>query len=320
MEKVLITGGAGFIGSHLVDSLMVRGDEVCVFDNLSTGSVENVRHWLDSPNFTLIRGDLLNPIDLEKMKIERYSLIFHFAANPEVKIGSTEPNIHFQQNIVATHNLLELVRKKGTQPTIVFASTSTAYGEASRIPTSEDYAPLKPISTYGASKLACEALITAYAYTYGFKAVIYRLANIVGPRSRHGVIYDFIQKLKKNPEELEILGDGSQTKSYLHIRDCVDAILLGLENSAEQVEIFNVGSEDQVDVKTIAQIVIEEMRLKNVKLVFTGGVEGGRGWKGDVKNMLLDITRLKRLGWKPRLNSKQAVREAVKSLINETPL
>jgi UDP-glucose 4-epimerase len=175
MEKVLITGGAGFIGSHLVDSLMVRGDEVCVFDNLSTGSVENVRHWLDSPNFTLIRGDLLNPIDLKKLKIDRYNLIFHFAANPEVKISSTEPNIHFQQNVVATHNLLELVRKTDTQPTIVFASTSTVYGEALRIPTPEDYAPLKPISTYGATKLACEALITAYAYTYGFKAVIYAL-------------------------------------------------------------------------------------------------------------------------------------------------
>ena len=122
MESVLITGGAGFIGSHLVDALMARGEEVCVFDNLSTGSIENVRHWLGNPNFTIIRGDLLNLIDLEKLKIDRYSLIFHFAANPEVKIGSTEPNIHFQQNIVATHNLLELVRKTGTQPTIVFAS------------------------------------------------------------------------------------------------------------------------------------------------------------------------------------------------------
>jgi UDP-glucose 4-epimerase len=320
MVSVLITGGAGFIGSHLVDALMVRGEEVCVFDNLSTGSIENVRHWLGNPNFTLIKGDLLNTTDLEKLEIKRYSLIFHFAANPEVKIGSTDPNIHFQQNIVATYNLLELIRKADAKPMLIFASTSTVYGEASEIPTPEDYAPLMPISTYGSSKLACEALITAYAYTYGFKAVIYRLANIVGPRSRHGVIYDFVQKLKRNPEELEILGDGSQTKSYLHIKDCVDAILLGLENSAEQVEIFNVSSEDQVDVRTIAQIVIDEMRLKNVKLVFTGGVEGGRGWKRDVKNMLLDITRLKRLGWKPRLNSKQAVREAVKSLINETSL
>jgi UDP-glucose 4-epimerase len=318
MERVLVTGGAGFIGSHLVDALMVRGEEVCVFDNLSTGSIENVRYWLGSPNFTFIKGDLLNTMDLEKLEVKRYSFIFHFAANPEVKIGSTEPGIHFQQNILATYNLLELIRKADAKPTLIFASTSTVYGEASRIPTPEDYAPLKPISTYGASKLACEALITAYAYTYGFKAVIYRLANIVGPRSRHGVIYDFIEKLKRNPGELEILGDGTQTKSYLHVGDCIDAILLGLEKSTEQVEIFNVGSEDQVDVKTIAQIVIDEMKLKNVKLIFTGGVEGGRGWKGDVKNMLLDITKLKTLGWRPKLNSKQAVREAAKSLLTTT--
>ena len=315
MRKVLVTGGAGFIGSHLVDALMVQGDEVCVFDNLSTGSLENVGRWINSPHFTFVKGNLLNTTDLEKLWIKRYSLIFHFAANPEVKIGSTDPDIHFQQNIVATYNLLELIRKADVKPMLIFASTSTVYGEASKIPTPEDYAPLKPISTYGASKLACEALITAYAYTYDFKAVIYRLANIIGPRSRHGVIYDFVQKLKRNPEELEILGDGTQTKSYLHIKDCIDAILLGLENSAEQVEIFNIGSEDQVDVRTIAQIVIEEMRLKNVKLVFTGGVDGGRGWKGDVKNMLLDISKLKALGWKPKHNSRQAVREAARSII-----
>jgi len=317
MGKVLVTGGAGFIGSHLVDALMVRGEEVCVFDNLSIGSLENVRRWLGSPNFAVIKGDLLSPVDLEKLEIERYSVIFHLAANPEVKIGSTRPNVHFKQNIVATHSLLELVRKAVSRLTLVFASTSTVYGEASKIPTPEDYAPLKPISTYGASKLACEALITAYAYTYGFNAVIYRLANIVGPRSRHGVIHDFVQKLKKNPRELEILGDGTQTKSYLHVSDCVETMLLGLEKSSGQVEIFNVGSEDQVGVKTIAQIVIEEMGLKNVKLTFTGGVDGGRGWKGDVKNMLLDISKLKALGWKPKLDSKQAVREAAKSLIKE---
>jgi UDP-glucose 4-epimerase len=315
MVSVLITCGAGFIGSHLVDALMVRGEEVCVFDNLSTGSIENVRHWLGNPNFTLIKGDLLNTTDLEKLEIKRYSLIFHFAANPEVKIGSTDPNIHFQQNIVATYNLLELIRKADAKPMLIFASTSTVYGEASEIPTPEDYAPLMPISTYGASKLACEALITAYAYTYGFKAIIYRLANIVGPRSRHGVIFDFVEKLRRSPEQLEILGDGTQTKSYLHVKDCIDAILLGLDKSSAQVEIFNVGSEDQVDVKTVAQIVIEEMGLEGVKLVFTGGVDGGRGWKGDVKNMLLDITKLKTLGWKPRLNSRQAVREAAKSLL-----
>jgi UDP-glucose 4-epimerase len=318
MVEVLVTGGAGFIGSHLVDALMARGWEICVFDNLSTGSLENIKQWLDSPDFTFIKGDLLSPIDLEKLKIERYSIIFHLAANPEVKIGSTDPNIHFQQNIVATHNLLELMRKAEMQPTLVFASTSTVYGEASKIPTPEDYAPLKPISTYGASKLACEALITAYAYTYGFRAIIYRLANIVRPRSRHGVIFDFVEKLRRSPGQLEILGDGTQTKSYLHVKDCIDAILLGLDKSREQVEIFNVGSEDQADVKTVAQIVIEEMGLEGVKLVFTGGVDGGRGWKGDVKNMLLDISKLKALGWKPKLNSKQAVRKAARSIIRDT--
>jgi len=313
MGKILITGGAGFIGSHLVDVLLNRGEEVCVIDNLSTGSIKNIEHWLNNPNFTFIKCDLLKPC--KRVKVKEFGLIFHFAANPEVRIGSTDPNIHFQQNVVATYNLLELLRRAESRPTLVFASTSTVYGEASKIPTPEDYAPLKPISTYGASKLACEALITAYAYTYNFRAVIYRLANIVGPRSKHGVIYDFVQKLRRNPEMLEILGDGTQTKSYLHVNDCIDAILLGLERSSEQIEIFNVGSDDQVDVKTIAQIIIEEMGLKDVKLTFTGGVDGGRGWKGDVKNMLLDTTKLKTLGWRPKLNSKQAVREAAKSLI-----
>ena len=313
MGKILITGGAGFIGSHLVDVLLNRGEEVCVIDNLSTGSIKNIEHWLNNPNFTFIKCDLLKPC--KRVKVKEFGLIFHFAANPEVRIGSTDPNIHFQQNVVATYNLLELLRRAESRPTLVFASTSTVYGEASKIPTPEDYAPLKPISTYGASKLACEALITAYAYTYNFRAVIYRLANIVGPRSKHGVIYDFVQKLRRNPEMLEILGDGTQTKSYLHVNDCIDAILLGLERASEQIEIFNVGSDDQVDVKTIAQIIIEEMGLKDVKLTFTGGVDGGRGWKGDVKNMLLDTTKLKTLGWRPKLNSKQAVREAAKSLI-----
>jgi len=317
MRSVLVTGGAGFIGSHLVDALMVRGDYVCVFDNLSTGSMENVEHWLDHPNFTFIKGDLLSQSDLKKLEVDDYNVIFHLAANPEVRIGSIEPSIHFQQNVVATYNLLERVRMAGGSPILVFTSTSTVYGEALKIPTPEDYAPLKPISTYGASKLACEALISAYAYTYGFKAVILRLANIVGSRSRHGVIHDFIQKLRKKPNELEILGDGTQTKSYLYVSDCVEAILLATENPEKRVEVYNVGSEDQINVKTIAEIVIEEMGLKNVKLKLTGGVDGGRGWKGDVKNMLLHISKIKSLGWKPKLNSKQAVRKTVREIVTK---
>jgi UDP-glucose 4-epimerase len=312
--RVLVTGGAGFIGSHLVDMLMARGEEVCVIDNLSTGSLENIKQWLESPRFTFIKGDLLDISDLGD-----YDIIFHLAANPEVRVSSESPEVHFQQNVVATYNLLEKVRGSKTD-VVVFASTSTVYGEASKIPTPEDYAPLKPISVYGASKLACEALISAYAHTYNFRAVIFRLANIVGSRSRHGVIVDFIRKLRRNTEELEVLGDGNQRKSYLHVSDCVQAMLLGLEKAQSRVEVYNIGSEDQVDVRTIARVVVEEMGLKDVRLKFTGGVDGGRGWKGDVKNMLLDITKLRSLGWRPRLNSLDAVRRATKELLADDAL
>jgi len=274
IEKVLVTGGAGFIGSHLVDALMTEGVKVCVFDNLTSGTLRNIKPWLNNPNFTFIKGDLLNPSDLEKLTNNHYELVFHLAANPEVRVGSTNPNIHFQQNLTATHNLLENLRKTRTTSTLIFTSTSTVYGEPTKIPTPENYSPLTPIS-----------------------------------------IYDFIQKLRNNSKELEILGDGTQTKSYLYITDCIEAMLLGLEKAKNQIEIYNVGSEDQTNVKTIAQIIIEEMKLKNVKLTYTGGVDGGRGWKGDVKNMLLDISKVKSLGWEPKLNSRQAIRNTVRTFI-----
>jgi len=313
-HRVLITGGAGFIGSHLVDELMACGANISVLDNLSSGKLENIKRWLDHNKFKFIHGNLLNATDLTKA-LEGCKIVYHLAANPEVKVSSISPNIHFQQNVVATYKLLEAVRKIGSIKAFAFSSSSTVYGDAVKIPTPEEYAPLEPISVYGASKLACEALITAYAHTYGFKAVIYRLANIVGPRSRHGVIYDFVQKLNKNPNELEILGDGTQSKSYLYISDCIRAMTLGLEKSRNQVEVYNVGSEDRIDVKSIAQIVIEEMGLEKVRLTFSGGVNGGRGWIGDVKNMLLDTSKIKSLGWNPELNSQQAIRKTAKHMI-----
>jgi len=177
-ERALVTGGVGFIGSHLVDALITREAKVSVFDNLTAGTLQNVKPWLNNPNFTFIKGDLLNPADLTNIGKNSFETVFHLAANPEVGVGSTNPNIHFQQNLVATQNLLEHIRKSQSNPKIIFASTSTVYGEPAKIPTAEDYAPLKPISTYGASKLACEALISAYAYTYNFKAIIIRLANM----------------------------------------------------------------------------------------------------------------------------------------------
>jgi len=315
-SSALVTGGAGFIGSHLVDALMERNVRVTVLDNLSGGRLSNISIWLKNPRFKFIMGDMLNPEDLKKA-LENCEIVFHLAANPNVKIGAFNTRIDYEQNILATYNLLEALRENDECKNIVFTSTSTVYGEAEKMPTPEDYGPLKPISLYGASKLACEALISGYSHLFGFKSVICRLANIVGSRSGHGVIYDFINKLRNNPKTLEVLGDGTQRKSYLYVKDCVEAMILAAEKSSSQVEIYNIGSEDSVNVAAIAKIVIEEMGLKDVEIRYTGGVDGGRGWKGDVKVMLLDISKIKSLGWKPKLNSAEAVRQAAKDIISD---
>ncbi len=307
--KVIVTGGAGFIGSHLVDRLVSIGLNVKVLDNLSVGSIENLRQSIDKVEF--IKGDVTNLDDLVDA-LRRVNVVFHLAANPEVRIG--DPNIHFKQNILGTYNVLEAMRINNVSH-LIFTSSSTVYGDATVIPTPESYGPLKPISLYGAAKLAAESLISAYSYTFGFKSIIYRLANIVGPRSRHGVIYDFVNKLRKNCCELEILGDGTQSKSYLWINDCIDGILTGLSDVKGFLEIYNLGSIDRVDVVTVARIIVEEMGLENVTFRYTGGVNGGRGWIGDVKYMLLDTSKLKAKGWKPRYSSIEAVRLAVRALI-----
>ncbi|MBS7657056.1 MAG: NAD-dependent epimerase/dehydratase family protein [Candidatus Bathyarchaeia archaeon] len=314
--KVLVTGGAGFIGSHLVDALMRQNSAVRVLDNLSSGNLKNINQWLNNRNFEFQKGDLLNQENCENA-VENCEVIFHLAANPEVRLSSTAPNVHFDQNVVATFNLLEAVRRFGKANFFIFTSSSTVYGDVTQIPTPEDYAPLEPISVYGASKLASEALVMAYANTYGFNAVIYRFANIVGPRSKHGVIYDFIKKLRYNPYELEILGDGTQAKSYLYVDDCIDAMLFSYAKAKRFVEVFNLGSEDRINVTTIASIVTEEMGLRKVQFRFTGGIDGGRGWKGDVKHMLLAIEKLKSIGWKPKLNSAEAVRKTVKEMLKD---
>ncbi len=313
---MLITGGAGFVGSHLVDSLMRKGGKVRLLDNLSTGSVDNVAHWIGHQNFTLIEGDCLNRKDIRKA-MESCGLVFHLAANPEVRVGAVDTKIDFEQNIVATYNILEEMRESENTKTIIFTSTSTVYGDAKILPTPEEYGPLEPISLYGASKLACEGLISAYCHMFDMRGVIYRFANIVGSRSQHGVIWDFIHKLLENPLELEILGDGTQNKSYLMVDGCVDALLFGLEHASKRVEIYNIGSEDQIGVKEIARIVTGKMGLKEVGFRYTGGIRGGRGWIGDVKTMFLDISRIKKLGWKPKHNSAESVRLATSQVLRE---
>jgi UDP-glucose 4-epimerase len=315
--KALVTGGAGFIGSHLCEFLMRHGWDVTVLDNFSSGSIKNLRHLLDedSPKFQLVRGDCTIPRHVKK-SLKDTDVVFHFAANPEVRTEMCDPVTCFRQNIYATHILLECIKNCHYISSVVFASSSTVYGDASVIPTPEYYSPLEPISVYGASKLASEALIMAYAHTYDKKAVILRVANVVGSKSERGVICDFIKKLRQNPSRLEILGDGSQTKSFLLVDDFVMATLKAYETAKTRVEVFNVGSKDQIMVKDIAELVVDEMGLTDVGFNYANAVEEGRGWKGDVKNMLLDITRLEARGWKPVYKSEEALRLAAKWYLN----
>jgi len=305
MPKILITGGAGFIGSHLVDGLTEK-NKLTVLDNLSSGRLEFIQQHLENPNFDFHKTDLLKD-DIDKY-FKDVDEVWHLAANPNVRISDV--NVHLEQ-IIVTKNVLEAMKKNNIKK-ITFTSTSTVYGEAidkNKKPTPEDY-PTFPISLYGASKLSCEALICSYCHTFDFQAWIFRLANIIGPRSTHGVIYDFINKLKNNPNELEILGDGNQTKSYLFIDDCIDAMLLARKKSNDRINVFNIGSEDWLPVRKIAEILCEEMGLRP-KFRFTGG---DRGWKGDVPLMLLGISKIKGLGWKPKCNSNEAVRNVIRHI------
>lgn len=312
-RSILVTGGAGFIGSNLVDELLVD-NHVTVVDNFSSGKLENLSNAMENPAFDLQKGDLLDSGLLDDV-MHGVDMVFHLAANPDVKMGSENTNTHLKQNLVATHNVLEAMRREGVSK-IAFTSTSTVYGEALVVPTPENYAPLKPISLYGASKLACEAFISSYCHTFDMQSWIYRFANIVGKRGGHGVLVDFIKKLRENPSELEILGSGTQSKSYLCVDDCVDAMLHCVEKADDQVNIFNIGSKDYIDVKTIADIVVQRMGLSDVKYRYTGGIDG-RGWKGDVKMMLLSTSALEDIGWIPQSGSKEAVAKAVDDLLNE---
>jgi UDP-glucose 4-epimerase len=317
--RVLVTGGAGFVGSHLVDVLLAHGNQVIALDNLSSGLKANLEHASRDPRFKLVEADLKEPAELSQ-HLEGVAVVYHFAANPEVRVGQVDPQVHFDENLVSTFSLLESMRKSRDAKRIIFASTSTIYGEASLMPTPEEYGPLVPISTYGASKLGCEALISSYAYTFGLRGLILRFGNVVGSRAQHGIIVDLIKKLGSKHGPLEILGDGTQKKSYLHITDCTVATSMAAENflkSNRRVDTYNVSSPDQVGVIRIAEIVAEEMGVPCVPIKLTGGVDGGRGWMGDVKVMQLSIAKLSKLGWKPRYNSEQAIRLAAKELAHK---
>jgi UDP-glucose 4-epimerase len=310
--RCFVTGGAGFIGSHLVDRLIAEGNQVTVFDNLSSGKKEFIEQHIGKGDFKLIKADLL---DLDKVKetMRRHDVVFHLAANPEARWGIENTELDLKQETIATYNVLEAMRVNGVKK-IVFASSGTIYGETPVIPLPEDYGPALPISLYGAGKLASEGLVSAFCGTFDMQAWIFRFANVVGKRTTHGVIFDFIQKLKQNPSKLEILGDGKQCKPYLHVDDCVDGILFGFKNSHDKVNVFNLGCPTATDVTTIAKMLVEEMGLSEVNFKYTGG---DRGWPGDVPQVRFSVQKMNNLGWKARHTSDEAVRKAIRDILHK---
>lgn len=308
--NIFVTGGAGFIGSHVVDRLMGDGHAVTVYDDLSSGKQEFIEHHLDNKDFTFIQADL---IDAKKLmeSLQGHDMVYHLAANPDVRLGAQQPVIA-KKDILATYNVLDAMRRHDIEH-IVFSSSSTVYGETPPQPLPENYGPLLPISVYGAAKLAAEGMISSFCHTFDMQGWIFRFANIVGERGTHGVIVDFINKLRNNPKEMEILGDGKQKKPYLYVKDCVDAMLFGHEHAREQINVINLGCDTATQVTRIAEIVVEEMGLDNVTFSYTGGT---RGWKGDVPYFHLDTTKMKKLGWTATLSSDDAVRKTTKILLD----
>lgn len=313
MSKInyFVSGGAGFIGSHLIDRLVKTGN-VTIYDNLSSGKKEFISHHEGEKGFHFIQEDLL---DLETLKnaIRGSDIVFHLAANPDARLGIEDTSLDLKLETIATYNVLEAMRVNGVRK-IVFSSSGTVYGETPVIPLPENYGPLFPISMYGAGKLAGEGLISGFCHTFDMQGWIFRFANVIGERTTHGVIFDFINKLRRIPEELEILGDGTQCKPYIYVKDCVGGILYGLTHSSDRINVFNLGCPSATDVTTIAKVVIEEMGLNDVTLRYTGG---DRGWPGDVPQTRFDVSKINNIGWQTEYTSDEAVRKAVRKILGK---
>lgn len=314
MKNVLVTGGCGFIGSHAVERLLnTKGvEKVRVYDNLSSGTLGHVRHLADNPKLELFyTGFDLKDVSALTRAMAGFDTVFHFAANPDIARAAKEPTIDFTQGTVLLQNTLEAMRVNGVK-TIFYASGSGVYGDIGTIPYREDMA-CRPISTYGASKLACEALISAYSHMFGIRGYCFRFANVVGPRQTHGVGYDFINRLWADPTRLTVLGDGNQSKSYIYVTDVLDAVFLAAEKSAGG--IWNVSTTDYVTVNEIASLAKLIMR-SNADIIHTGG---SRGWSGDVPVVRFDSTSIRSMGWFPSYNSWEALTESMTRIKDDLP-
>lgn len=310
-QRYFVIGGAGFIGSHLVDALVGRGS-VTVYDDLSVGKREFLTPALKTGRVRLIVADVLDGTELASA-MNGHDAVFHLSANPEARRGLDDTRLDLEQGTIATYNVLEAMRTSGV-PRLVFASSGTVYGDTPEPRRESDLGAL-PISLYGASKLAGEALVSAFVECFGLRALIVRFGNVVGPRGTHGAALDFLNKLKVDGEELEVLGDGRQSKPYLHVSDCVAAILFLLDRALPAgLDVFNIAPADVTSVQRIAELCVATSPYPSASIRFTGGT---RGWPGDVPTSRLDATRLFELGFRLRYSSDEAVDAAVRALARE---
>lgn len=313
--RCFVSGGAGFIGSHMVEKLLREGNTVTAYDNLSSGKRKWIEHLEGNPRFTFIQADLLDLATLKKA-MAGHDIIIHLGANTNIPIGKSNPRIDLDNDIIATFNVLEAMRANNIQR-IIFASSSTVFGETIVRPTPETIGPSLPLSLYGAGKLAGEGLISAYCHLFHMHAWIFRLSNVLGERIGHGAIYDFIRKLRQNPTELEILGNGKQEKNYFMVEDLIEGIFVAFHHSNKQCDVFNLSGESTIKVTDIAKIVVEEMGLKDVHFRYTGE---DRGWPGDVPQVQFDTGKMRKLGWRPKYTAEEAIRLTTRYLLDRRDL
>lgn len=314
--KAFISGGAGFIGSHLSRHLLQSEEttDVVIFDNFSSGQRRYLDELSSDSRLTVVEADLKDVSAIQSV-MEGSSIVYHLAANPDIAKAVTQPDIDFWEGTYLTQNLLEAMRLSGARE-IFYTSGSGVYGEDATVAFKESYGPCRPISTYGASKLACEGLIAAYCHMFDFFGRAFRFANVVGPRQTHGVGYDFVRRLRENPARLRILGDGSQSKSYIHVEDVLEAISRAGRAHSEPFDIYNVATDDYITVKEIADVAVREsgLEIDCVQYDYSGG---DRGWKGDVPVVRFDVTKIKATGWRARRTSKEAVLDSIRAMIKQ---
>jgi UDP-glucose 4-epimerase len=314
--KIFIVGGAGFIGSHFTDRLLAESavERVTLYDNFSSGREWHYAQHAADKRLGVVRGDVKD-LPALRAAMDGHDLVIHLASNPDIARAATEPDIDFREGTALTQNVVEAMRTSSAKR-ILYASGSGIYGDLGELEAGEDQGPLLPISTYGASKLAGEALISSYCHMFGLSGCVFRFGNVVGPRQTHGVGFDFVRRLFQEPKELPILGDGTQSKSYIHVSDVVGAVLLANEKTERAYQAYNVATGDYITVREIADLAMECVGLSPgaTRFVFSGG---NRGWKGDVPVVRLDIERIRSLGWRCRMSTREALRASILSMLED---